>query len=414
MKFRFADEKLMYAEPMFRRIAGQYLAMLKADFFFRAQLEAVEVIVDGSAGPDNFQGLCIVDTAGQACSIILHLTPEMTDGEKAHVIAHEIGHMLISNMGFGALTMRADGEIGITNGVICNEGFGEMVGMGLEEGIADCMAEEVVGRIWPEWAKEYRRREQDAARDFLVRAVCELSGCFGKRLEKLEQFDQEIEIGKKIYFRQIPVHEAEVISAFTYFGNMFWVCLCRHSFDLIRRMFEEIMGEGSFAKLCLKLDAVYKQEQWTLEEKALIRMFGEEPEEYGEILEEIRQFRQQKRQKEREYREISDRRIAADSLKAAFDMMKQHCREIYALEGYEEFRAEAKKFEKTLNKGRVWKSISEARAAFDRLNLMDKPVLGYLPVGIIGQIMDAACEVAAHYEKQEAGTAEPAVVLENA
>ena len=399
MNFHFADEKLKNVEPLFRRIADQYLAMLNSSFLFRAKLDAVEVHADSRMGLDDFQGRFEMKTHPQGCSIILHVTPELSEAQTAHLIAHEIGHMLISNMEIGALVREPGGDIGVQYGVLRSDGSGRMIGIGLEEGIVDCMAEEVLCRISPEWVRELRRKEQDKARAFLIKSARELAKCFGKRLEKLQQFDQVQEIGKKVILKDESMHPVAVVSAFMNFENVFWLCLSRQSFELIRAMYDEVMGEGQFGELCQLMDAVYKQEEWTLEEKALVKLLGEKPAEYEEITQRIRRFRKLHAQKNREYKGVSERRLAADSLKAAFDMMRMRCRAMYIPEGYEAFYEAVKAFEKTLNKGRVWKSAAEARAAYDRMNVIEKPILTYLHTGVIGEILDAVGEVAAYYEE---------------
>lgn len=402
MKFSFSDEKLTYVEPMFRRIADQYLSMLNTSFLFRAKLDALEVRVDDSMGLDDFQGQFASGLGQKNCSIIIHVTPDLSEAQTAFVIAHEIGHMLVDNMGVGSLFLCGGGEIGTQRGVTRSDGGDQEIGVGLNEGIADFMADEVVSRIWPEWMKELHRQGGDKSMRFLARMAGELSKCFGRPLKRLEQFDQMDEIGRKIIRWNESMKPVRAAAAFVEFKNMFWLCLSRQSFDVISGIYDEIMGEGQFRELCLLMDTVYRLDDGTPEERALVKLLGEEPAECKEITERIRRFRKLKAKKDREYEGVSERKLAADSLKMAFDMMKQQCRSMYIPEGNEAFRETVKAFEKTLNKGRVWKSAAQACSAYERMNGSDKPILAYLPVGIIGEIMSAVSEVAAYYEGEAA------------
>ena len=133
MKFSFSDEKLTYVEPMFRRIADQYLSMLNTSFLFRAKLDALEVRVDDSMGLDDFQGQFASGLGQKNCSIIIHVTPDLSEAQTAFVIAHEIGHMLVDNMGVGSLFLCGGGEIGTQRGVTRSDGGDQEIGVGLNE-----------------------------------------------------------------------------------------------------------------------------------------------------------------------------------------------------------------------------------------------------------------------------------------
>lgn len=399
MKFSFSDEKLMYVETMFRRIADQYLKMLNGQLLYRAKLDVLEVFVDDNRGFDDFQGRFTMKDEKNACSIIIHATPDLCEAEVAMVIAHELGHMLISNMGIGSLIRGKEG-LDVRYGVVRFEGDDQIIGIGLEEGIAEYMAMEIVARVSEEWARKFRRTKRDKTMMFLAEAAGALSKCFGKGLNRLDQFDQTTNIGKKVSLKDDSIKPAEVVPAFRYFENVFWMSLSRQSFDLIGTLYDEVMGEGAFRTLCERLDSEFMQHPCALttaEEKLIAALDEDRSEEALSVLAEIKQFRKMKAQKDKEDIGCSDRMIAANSLKKAFEMMKSRCRVMYIPAGNEAFEAAVNDFSKTLNRGRVWSSIPAARAAFDRLNGMDKPILSILYVDAIGQILDAACKVAAYY-----------------
>ncbi|MBQ2957413.1 MAG: hypothetical protein IJE08_13230 [Clostridia bacterium] len=408
MKFHFADEKLSYVELMFTKIADQYLKMLGANFLFRAKLDVLEVFVDGDKGEDHFQGNFWFDDANNRCEINLHITPELSEAETALLIAHELGHLMISNMGVGLLERGRNDDIIVRLGVMRSEGRGEIVGVGLEEGIVEFMASEVIARISENWANELKRSEFKKGEASLAGIAEALSKCFGKRLQRMERFDQTTNIGKKVVWSDNWMRPAEVTSVFHKFDNLFWQCLARQSFGLVETIYDEVMGAGEFRDLCIQIEAVYspfKETPPTAEEMLILQLFGDERGLTKEIHEKIAAFRKLKAKKDRESEGISEIKVAGDSVKMAFDVMKQYCRMLPYMEGYDEYKADVEAFLGTLNKGRVWKCIPDARAALKRIDGRDLPILARHCIEKANKAMDAVCEVAEFYKKSTAADA---------
>lgn len=405
MRFHFADEKLACVERMFTKIADQYLKMLGASFLFRAKLDVLDVFVDGDRGEDYYQGHFFFDDAKNRCAIKLHVTPELSEAETARLIAHELGHLMICNMGVGRLERGKDDDIIVRLGVLKSEGRGEIVNVGLEEGIVEFMAHEVITRVSGEWANELRKTDGKEGESSLAGIAEALSKCFGKRLQRMERFDQTTSVGKKVVCSGNWMNPAEVTSVFENFDNLFWQCLARQSFGLIERIYDEVMGAGEFRNLSIRIEAVYspfRETVPTAEELLLFQLFGDERGLIKEIHENIAAFRKLKAKKDREFEQISSIKVAGDSVRAAFDVMKQYCRALPYMERYEEFKADAEAFVRTLNKGRVWKCIPDARAALKRFDGMDLPILAWCYIGKVNKVMDAVCEVAEYYEKYTA------------
>lgn len=325
MRFEIADARLAYAEQMLRAIADTYCGMLENGFMFRAKLDALTVRVKEYDG-DMEDGEFRVTRYGE-CSLILNMTgsPEID----AHVMAHELAHCLISNMGFGAQQRWCDDSVAAVTPLHRFYPDSAIRGFGMEEAMADVLAREAVYRT-PGMGGRRRRPAGEPEKALLAFAAC-----FGAPLHNMTRLDGEQMFGKKLHFpiEYYPFNSVEIIAAGRIYSNMFWWHMARMSLGEIARQYDELMGAGAFSGMLDLFDTICRVERSTdldslnAEEKAFAMMLHNGS--YDVLMKDIARFR---KLCEEQPGDFSERREVRESLRLVRERIKQCCAHALGLE----------------------------------------------------------------------------------
>lgn len=418
MKFDITDERLGYAEALFEKVAGVFVDMLRENFLFSAKLNVLTVTADYA--PDDL-------ACGEFCTcegrnkfeIRLHLSEDET--QSAYIMAHELAHCLMENVGIGRDHAAHDGSVPLNSQIHRMGADGAGFGFGLEEAMADVIGMEAACRTPGVDGGKLRGMVGTDRPD--VAAATALVECFGEPIGALAQLDEVRRFGKKVHFKTpyFPYDEAEVIPVGEECGSDFWSMAVNHSFPEIMRRYDALMEVGAFRRLCEALDAYCRcdrtQPEPAGEEMLLITM------QMKNLMEEIRCFRaayeavepawSERAEVEESLREAAARlKCRCDAFDEAYRMDRARTGQIAqfsehfsilldAFEQAEDYAAAVGSAGAALEGDDPFAALRRASAVFDRVLCMPAPPLTVVEehIPVLRSIFASAMEVVQYYDE---------------
>lgn len=273
-----------------RKVAKKYQALFIQNALFKGKLQNLTVyavpFLDSSDSDDP--GESSRHTDGEYCmefengriKSTVRLSVNVEDSPKyiAFIFAHELSHMLLDTQmdyaricdysrsgckpGFSCVTRMTPPE---------PKAFGE----GMEESIADCLAQYVVSRCrfcdevetYAKMISQWHHRQSFAPM---------LAAAFGDPLEKCRYIDEFslIRIPSDPSASCAAEEETEdepLELAYPSIRNEFWYGIAINQFHMVVDAYNEIMGEDAWRELCRHMDAVQQDISYkgTVSEKSL-------------------------------------------------------------------------------------------------------------------------------------------------
>lgn len=249
-----------------RKVARKYQNLLLQNVVFNGKLLDLTVVIhpfDG--GHDNrTSGEYYGEGQRGRMHAIIDMYVNISDSPKyiAYVFAHELSHMLVCTR--RCLWSISDhSKDGSKPGPSCinrylpsKTGF---FGEGLEESIADNLAEYVVSRCrfsdeagtYAQFAHEFSCRQGFASL---------LAAAFGDPLEECKYIDEATESPAPTDGRFDSKPEEDIFAINRVFiRNKFWYCVVVNQFHWVVDAFNDTMGDGAWQELCHHTDAVQKE-----------------------------------------------------------------------------------------------------------------------------------------------------------
>lgn len=414
MEFVFHTERLSYVKAYFLAAAEVMAGMLGSPFAFHAKLNALTVhVYEDRQHPSCFY----LEDNSNRCVIDLHVGLPTLNTDTLLIIAHELAHMLMSNMGLGRNMTLADGSRMSYSIVHRNDKDGRSFGLGLEEALATLISIEVARRaagrldITPR-SINYAIRQEEEMHKLLLQAAAAFARCFGKPLSRLTTLDSMRPVGKCAAFFNPNDDNLCTAEAANNIDNLFWCFLSNGSFPEIACRYNELMGDGAYAALCRNFDTMYLSAHdrvtYTDEEQLLLTLLGncsDTPQKrmHDSIMDSIEQFRKRMADTDRR---ISTLPIANESLREVIRHMRRRLKAAttHPVEDGDgcpsPLREELQAISKQLHLGSPMKSLLRAAALFRPIDTAygsaNTPYAIHLSA--IRQMLTCATEVIEHYK----------------
>ena len=244
MIIELQTQELEFVRPILRRVANKYRNLLIHRERLSGKLQELRVFARWEAPEDTVNGFYRLDYEREGIRhyIELHISRKHSAKSIAHLFAHELTHMLLR--GTGDYVRYLTGEAEIPN---C-----------LEESMADNIADFVVSRCrFSDKTCSFmlHRMEDSYCREFAQL----LAEGFGSPLEDAKFLDdfvvtdilpEETEAGDPADFWDAYFSVGEATCPVDlWVHNYFWYLSILGRFNEIPKVFDEYMGEGSFAQI---------------------------------------------------------------------------------------------------------------------------------------------------------------------
>ena len=231
-------------EGMVKAIANAYEEHLNNNALFSLKLDSLSVYLEKSK---NSLTSGLTHRFGKNSHIQVWINEDNGDEYIAFIVAHEFAHLLFQKLTdcLYLTGIATDGSADFTAIVRMDEN-GDFYGKELEEQCADILALYIIKKLGYKLSSTLvNDLEKTEAERITVERLIDV---FGEDINKYDQID---------YYK--------IENNFGFVANSFWYHVITFSFAEIVKLYDEVMGRGSFQNFCKNLDH-YKEKNTNLKQ----------------------------------------------------------------------------------------------------------------------------------------------------